>query len=343
MRIGFAYDLPLDHAGDPKVLDSVASEYEDEPTLSWIREELARHGDVVGLPWGREAAGRIIDGAVDVVFNITEGRAGRTRESLLPAVCEIAGVPYTGSDPLALGLALDKEYTKILARSAGIPTPNWLRVCDGRQLDAGLPGDLAFPVIVKPVTGGSSMGVHQFSRATDAAELRHAVEWVIHECEDDALVEQFIPGRELAAGVLDGEPELTVPHAELVFPEGGPDTFYSVEWKSRHQKVIRCPADLTADAAGAMHRYTREIRRLLGARDLGRADYRLSADGTPYFIEYNPLPGLSPYYSVFPAQVRAAGEEAGAIIDRLVSLAQARADHHITSPSMVAARGQLGA
>ena len=242
-----------------------------------------------------------------------------------------------------MGLALDKEYTKILARSAGIPTPNWLRVCDGRQLDAGLPGDLAFPVIVKPVTGGSSMGVHQFSRATDAAELRHAVEWVIHECEDDALVEQFIPGRELAAGVLDGEPELTVPHAELVFPEGGPDTFYSVEWKSRHQKVIRCPADLTADAAGAMHRYTREIRRLLGARDLGRADYRLSADGTPYFIEYNPLPGLSPYYSVFPAQVRAAGEEAGAIIDRLVSLAQARADHHITSPSMVAARGQLGA
>lgn len=318
MTIGFAFDTPRDGSTDPTVLDSVAAEYEDEATLDWIRRQLGRFGTVVDLPWGRESAARILAGEFDLVFNITEGEFGRNRESHVPGICELAETPCTGSDSLALGLSLDKEYTKILARNAGIPTPRWARIRGSDEIVRGRPMNLRYPAIVKPVTGGSSMGVHQFSRVTTDAELSRAVEWVLEECRDDALVEEFVPGREFVAGILRGSPEVTLPVAELTFPEGGPDAFYSVEWKSRHEKVVVCPADIPGEIETAMQVHTERLFELLGAADLCRADFRLAADGTPYFIEMNPLPGLSPFYSVFPMQVRAAGEEPGAVIERLV-------------------------
>jgi D-alanine-D-alanine ligase len=323
--IGFTYDTCPSSAPESSLLDSVAAEYEDPATLEWIRSELCRFGTVCDLPWGPEAAAQILARRFDLVFNITEGIGGRNRESLVPSVCELAGVPYTGSDALALGISLDKEYTKILARHLDIPTPSWMRVGSLSQVTDGLPGDLEYPVIVKPVTGGSSMGVHQFSRATNDTELYHAAEWVLTECNDDALVEEFVAGREFVAGLLSGEPRIDLPVAELTFPEGGPDTFYSVEWKSRHQKQVVCPASIPAETASAMQAVTRRMFDVIGASDLCRADFRLAEDGTPQFIEINPLPGLSPYYSVYPVQVRAAGEHPRVIVDRLIAGAQSDA------------------
>lgn len=321
MTIAFAYDTPPDQSTGSDGFDSVAAEYEDERTIEWIRRQLSRFGTVVDSPWGADTGARILTGRFDLVFNITEGATGRNRESLLPAVCELAGVPCTGSDSLALGLSLDKEYAKILAGNAGVPTPNWYRVADTGEVASSLPTGFEFPVIVKPVTGGSSMGVHWFSKATTDAELVYAVRWVLEQCGDHAIVEEFIPGREIVGGILGDAATGALPVAELVLGDGSPDEFYSVEWKSRHRKRILCPADLPSGVERRVQEYTAEVFRLLGCRDLARADYRLSEDGVPYFIEMNPLPGLSPYYSVFPAQVQATGQSPAVIIERLVERA----------------------
>ncbi|MGC9346635.1 MAG: D-alanine--D-alanine ligase family protein [Anaerolineae bacterium] len=334
--IGFAYDVPVGKYTS-EGLESVSAEYEDAPTIAWLRAILQELGDVVDLPWGADIVARLGAAELDVVFNITEAVGGRNRESLIPALAEARGIPYTGTDALGLGISLDKHMTKVLARHADVPTPGSVLLSSPDQWEERLPdlSALHFPVIVKPNHGGSSLGIRRFSRTESLSELHESAKWVLDNFADGALVEEFVSGREFTVGLLAMPRSRTrstfelrvLPVAELYIEGGGPDAFFSFEEKTVPNKdEVICPASPPEGTAALMVDYAIRIFEALGCRDMARIDFRLGHDGVPYFLEINPLPGLSPCYSSFPAQAEAAGISPKELVHLLVVNALIRGD-----------------
>ena len=328
LAIGFAYDPP--NAPESDLVSSVAAEYEDEPSIEWLRACLSSRGRVVDLPWSSDFPSRLRSSGCDVVFNITEASGGRNRESYVPAATEAIGIPCTGSDALALGVCLDKQLAKSVARACGIPVaPGVLlrHMSEVESKSAEIDG-LTLPLIAKPNTGGSSMGIRAESRITSRADLRQAVEYVLEECGDAALVEEFVAGRELAGGILERhEPGVrpireTLPVAEIRTGGGRADDFYSFEHKSAHDKQIRFP-DGPEGLLEQVTSWSVTLFDAIGCRDLARVDFRVSAADLPVFLEINPLPGLSPYYSIYPKQAERAGLEPEQLVHRLLENARA--------------------
>ena len=320
LRIGFAFDRESGLA-QSVAIRSVEAEYEDSRTIDWIRGTLSRLGTVVDLPWGHDTVRKLAYVDLDVIFNITEAHGGRNRESLVPAVAESLGIPYTGSDAVSLGVSLDKYLTKVVAQHEGVPTPRFLRVDSLFSWEKLVPRirALDFPVIAKPNTGGSSMGIRRSSKAHSLAELYEEVKWILNDCGDSVLVEEFVPGTDVTFGLLRRERLMGLPAAEVRIDNGGPEGFYSFEMKSEHRKQIICPADLPESVAMTLERHSRAVFHALGCRDMARVDFRLMPSGEVLFLEINPLPGLSPHYSIFPAQAAAMDIAAEDIIDQLVT------------------------
>jgi D-alanine--D-alanine ligase len=319
LQIGFAYDPPPEE-GSAQGLFSAEAEYEDPQTIDWIRGVLSRLGTVWDLPW----SGRFVEECLryhpDVIFNITEARVGRNRESLVPAVAEALQIPCTGSDAMGMGLSLDKGITKLVARKAGIPTPAFITAANRFELERTLDSadDLRYPLIVKPNLGGSSFGIRASSKVFSRKELLREAEWVFQQCRDHALVETFVSGREYAAAILEREVPRVLPIAEIRIGSGDPEEFYYYDKKSRHEKEVLCPAELTSELKQAMERSSLKLFDRMGFQDLARVDFRVDAAGTPWLLEVNPLPGLSPFYSVYPLQAKAAGISSEDIIYQLI-------------------------
>ena len=340
LKIGFVFDVPPLGASH---LDDVSVEYEDQETLGWLRGVLSSIGDVVDVPWSSDAVAALADARPDVLFNITEASGSRNRESLVPAIAESLGVAYTGSDAVSLGVSLDKHLTKIIARHLNIATPAWALIVPrmkDREILASV-DRLRYPLIVKPNTGGSSMGIRADSKVADRGELLDVVKNAVATFGEPMLVEEFIAGRELATGLLEDPSLRTLPTAEITFEsaeadgiegprdEFGSDKFYSIERKNIHRKEVHCPVDLSSAVADRVNVAAVSIFESLGCRDMARVDYRMSDAGVPYFIEINPLPGLSPYYSIFPMQARAAGISAEGLIKTLIHNAVERGKREV--------------
>ena len=320
LRIGFAYDEPVKHGTSDKI-ESVEAEYEDEATILWLRTTLQELGSVTDLPWGPDIVSKLAIADLDVIFNITEATSGRNRESLIPALAEASGVPCTGTDAVGLGISLDKYLTKTIAQDLGIPTPDSVKVDSIRQWEQLMPrlARLCFPVIAKPNTGGTSMGITNASKVESLSELYDIAEWVLDKLEDSVLVEEFISGREFTVALI-ARPQLEIlPIAEIRVDDGLPDSFYSYEVKDNDEEEIICPASPPGDTTDLMTDYACRIFQALGCRDAARVDFRVGSDGVPYFLEINPLPGLSAYYSLFPIQAQAAGISPREIIHQLIS------------------------
>lgn len=323
LRIGFAYDNPVN---DGSTAGSISCEYEDTRTIDWMFDSLSRLGKTIRLPWGEDIVARMLDARPDVIFNITEAVKGRNRESLIPAISESMGIPCTGTDAVGLGLSLDKYLSKVIASYEGIPTPAFLKIekfidTDSRQ---GELNEIGYPLFVKPVTGGSSQGIRRTSKVGSLDSLRSEAEWISGNCNDAALVEKFVSGREFCVGLLESGKLRCLPVAELRLDGDDPETFYSFDLKSTHHKQIICPADIPSEFSYKMEEYAVRVFRALGCRDFARVDFRLGSDGTPYFLEINPLPGLSPYYSIFTIQAEAGGVKPEEILSILVNNALAR-------------------
>ncbi|UCC16478.1 MAG: ATP-grasp domain-containing protein [Dehalococcoidales bacterium] len=323
LRIGFAYDSPVDNDSEA---GSVSCEYEDTRTIDWMFDCLSCLGKTTRLPWGEDIVARMIDARPDVIFNITEASEGRNRESLVPAVAQSMGIPCTGTDAVGLGLSLDKYLSKVIASYEGIPTPSFFKIekiTDIDEMQDEL-NETGYPLFVKPVTGGSSQGIRQTSKVNCLDSLRSEAEWILNNCNDYVLVEKFVGGREFCIGLLESGELHCLPVAELLLEDGDSETFYSFDLKSTHRKEIICPAEITSEISQIMGDYAVRVFRALDCRDFARVDFRLGSDGVPYFLEINPLPGLSPYYSIFTIQAEAGGIKPEEIIKILVNNALER-------------------
>ncbi|MAG13993.1 MAG: hypothetical protein CMN78_05300 [Spirochaetales bacterium] len=325
LNIGFIYDFPP--SSSTAGTDDVSAEYEDQQTIDWIRGALKRLGETTDIPWGRKALQRIIDVNPHVLFNITEASGSRNRESLVPAIAECVGIACTGSDSVSLGISLDKYLTKVIAADAGVRTPTFALILpgDGRQVIKEKTRALQYPIIIKPNTGGSSMGIRARSRVENYDDLLSEVTSNIDAFHTPMLIEEFVPGREITAGIISAEGIVALPVAEISFGESDPNAFYSIERKSVHKKTVVCPAEsIPASLSEEINMAAESVFLALGCAGFARVDFRISVDGTPFFIEINPLPGLSPFYSIFPMQVKAWGAGGEDMIRMIINDALAR-------------------
>jgi D-alanine-D-alanine ligase len=322
LKVGFAFNVK-------RVAPEISGEQDDEAeydspkTLQAIREAIASYGhEVIDLEATSDLPLQLASTPVDVVFNIAEGFKGRNRESQVPALLELLDIPYTGSDPAALSVSLDKALAKRMVRTHGILTPDYLVMHTGKER---LPKELSrFPLLVKPVAEGTSKGVTRKSIVNDEGELREKAREMIAKYRQAALVEQYVAGREFTVGLLGERRPRVLPPMEIVFLDASdPTPIYSFELKQEWNDLVRyeVPARLTPRELDRLEKAARECFAALGCRDVARIDFRMNAEGHLYFIESNPLPGLTPGWSDLVLIAQAAGIEYRALIGEILSFA----------------------
>ena len=324
MRIGLAYNVkPADPP--PHLPEDAFEEYDSEATVGHISDALSSLGhEVVPLGAGPGIIDLLRECRPDIVFNVAEGEGGRCREAHVPALLEMLGIPYVGSDPLTLCVTLDKPVAKRLVASEGFPTPRFRSCASPSEVEEA---KLMYPVIVKPAFEGSSKGVRLASRAASPEEARKMVAFVTETYGQSALVEEFVPGSEVTVGIVgNGRPRI-VGVMEIVSRSVRPEEFvYSLEVKRdwENQVEYRCPPSLPPPVVAEIERCATGIYRLLGCRDFSRIDFRLDGRMTPHFLECNPLPGLSPGYGDLPIMAGKMGTPYVDLLSEILSCALSR-------------------
>lgn len=299
--------------------NDVDAEYDSPRTIAAIREAIESYGHkVVELEATPELPSLLPSADVDLVFNIAEGFKGRHRESQVPALLELLGIPYTGSDPTALSLALDKGLAKRLVRQAGFHTPPFVLLATGRER---LPKEISFPLIVKPVAEGSSRGILQTSVVETEEELRELAVEIAGRYRQAVIAENFVGGREFTVGLLGEKRPKALPPMEILFQDGREKyPVYSFSSKFETETVTyQVPAKIDPALDAELRRVARGIFSILGCRDVARVDLRLDGQGRVQFIECNPLPGLSPGFSDFCFIAQAAGLDYRTLIGEILA------------------------
>jgi D-alanine-D-alanine ligase len=253
-----------------------------------------------------------------MVFNMAYGVQGECRYTHVPAMLEMAGVPYTGSSPLGHALALDKVITKDLLRQAGVPTPNYLVM---RRAGENCEG-LRFPLVVKPRHESTSFGLHL---VYDQHELDRAVESVVAQYRQDALVEEFIDGREVCVGLLGNEEMEFLPLVEQDF---GGRASSLVTWDDKmHRSAVEpqkiCPAAVPADLANRLREVSLATFQACHCKDFARVDIRMDAAGNPYVLEINSMASLGRGGSYVLAATTA-GYSYASLVSRILDVAHER-------------------
>ncbi|HWF43702.1 MAG TPA: ATP-grasp domain-containing protein [Candidatus Kapabacteria bacterium] len=303
-------------------LDDLYAEWDAPETIEAVRKALASHSDVeveVVQAMPDIAVDRLMIKDFDIVFNLAEGFIGAVREAQFPALLEMLGIPYTGSGPLTLAIALDKARTKEILSYHGIPVARFITTYHPLDSIRGrLPGS-DFPYIVKPISEGSSKGIRNSSFVTTLDEMNREIERIATEYRQPAIVEEFLSGREFTAAVIGtGKNATVLPLVEINFSELPPEAnnIYSFEAKwvydvaERPLNIFSCPANITEKLQDEIENIVLRTYEVLECRDWARIDIRLDSRGRANVIEVNPLPGILPNpeeNSCFPKAARAAG------------------------------------
>ena len=294
-----------DHKGEPEELfnapipDSFKKVSRQAPDLEQVR---------ASRKW--EDASAIGPGVLDlckkadVVYLGLHGACGE--DGRIQAALDLLGVPYTGSGYLSSAIAMDKDLTKRLVADK-VVTPRWMRVdLTEEQLD-GLVEEVSLPAVIKPVDSGSSIGVFI---ANDKAELRHALEESV-KLGGRVVIEQYIKGREIQVAVLNGKP---LPSIEITPKEG----FYDYENKYQPGAALEvCPAPIPAEWEERIGKAAVAVFETVGLSVYARADFIVTEDGTPYFLEINTLPGMTPT-SLVPQEAAAVGVDYGTLCETII-------------------------
>jgi len=313
--------------------DDRYSEWDEPDTIEAVRSALAEIHEVTLVEADENFYERIRELRPEIVFNIAEGLNGVSREAQVPAMLDMLGIPYSGSDPLTLALCLDKSRTKEVLAHYGVPTPGFRLVHEMDEL-RGI--DVPLPAMVKPLHEGSSKGIFDASLARTAEALKKGVEKIILEYHQPALVEEYLPGREFTVGIIGNGADVRIlPAVEINFnslPEGvNPIYSYEAKWLwdtvDNPLEIYECPASLDPELEREIASICERAYRILRCRDWSRIDVRLDASGRPNIIEVNPLPGILPNpadNSCLPKAARAAGIPYNELIQSALGFAAIR-------------------
>ena len=299
--IAITFNLKKKNAKD----DSFA-EYDEIETIDALCKELKAFAtSVVRIEQTPNIIKDILKAKPDFVFNITEGiNSGRARESQVPAILESLNIPYSGSDPITLGIALDKYLTNIVLKSAGVPVPSAFVIKDEKDLKSYKKFFKQKKLfIVKPCWEGSSKGIFLDSVVCDFKRFKKKALYIISKYKQPALIEEFLEKDEITAGVCGNKQPYLLGMMRVVPVDKSNKLFlYSQENKRDWQTKIRYEPKCTINKKiqKLVESYAIKAFMALELRDIARIDFRLDKFNIPRVIDVNPLPGLSPAYSDLP-------------------------------------------
>lgn len=221
----------------------------------------------------------------DIIFNVAEGFDGAAREAFYPALYEQMGLSYTGPGPTELLLTHNKAITKRLLQNSGIPMLESRVIARPEEVDTpDAPIFTKWPVIIKMNTEGSSLGMDENCIAYDWQAFAKQVHYVLKKYEHPVIAESYIPGRDMSTTFIEGMGifgpiEYTYPNSTIYDSRlKGPDN---------DQVQVNIPENISVSMRNYFHLLTKRITDIMDINGYCRVDYRLSEDGTPYFLEVN--------------------------------------------------------
>lgn len=301
MRILILFDTDMDPPEGQDYSRQLESSDEAEFDVARALKSLGHEVRLFGFRADLEA---LVDGVraepADVVFNLTERfRNLSALDYAVSALLEMLGMPYTGASAAGLMLARNKALTKMVLAYQGLRIPHFF-VCPRGQ-PTQRPSDVRFPLIVKPIDEDASVGIAQRSVVRDDAALADRVSFIHARLNTDAIVEEFIAGRELYVGVVGNDPPRALPPIEMVFAQDTSEesriATFKAKWSHKYREsrgIENCIADnLTKEQRDRLADVAVRTYKAAGLRDYGRIDVRLAHDGEIYVVEANPNPYLA--------------------------------------------------
>jgi D-alanine-D-alanine ligase len=291
------------------------AEFDKLETIHEITQALESEGhSVFYCSADRRLPQTLINLQPQICFNIAEGLHGDGREAQVPALCELLGIPYTASRVVAHAISLDKTQTKRIWQQQGLPTAPFYQFSSLAEIAHT---HLSYPLFVKPAREGTGMGIDNKSIANNHQELVERVAWTLQHYQQPALVEEFLPGREYTVGFLgnhgnpgarsrqhlydsDGYhwfPILEIDTLSSVSPQVYGHESKSIEIGVQGAPRYLCPADIPVSLRARLIDLSKRAAEALDVKDVSRIDFRMGADGEPYLMEINTLPGLNPKIS----------------------------------------------
>jgi D-alanine-D-alanine ligase len=309
-----------------KEIEEFRTEYDVASTLRKAGHEVRCLGISDSL---EELRSVITEWKPEIVINLLEEFDGIvTYDQHVVAFLELLRQPYTGCNPRGLLLSRDKPLCKQLLSFHRIPSPQFAVFRRGLKLR--LPRKIKYPLFVKSTTEDASLGISQASIVTDKAHLKERIEFVHQQVQSDALVEEYIEGRELYVGVMGNDRLTRLPIWEMVFgslsDSAAGIATRRVKWDKKYQKkhgITTVEAkDLSPAVVARLDKLSRRIYRCLGLSGCARIDYRVTADGQIYVLEANPNPNLAADED-FAQSALAAGVSYPDLLEKLLTLGAA--------------------
>ncbi len=338
MRIGLTYDLRSEYLA-MGYSELETAEFDRPDTVDAIENALRASGhETDRIGHARQLVERLAAGdRWDLVFNICEGLNGPARESQVPALLDVYGIPCTFSDPLVLAVCLDKGMTKTLLQASGVPTPRFAVVRTADEIDAV---SLGYPLFAKPIAEGTGKGITPASRILTPEELQSVCGQLLQTHRQPVLVEPYLPGREFTVGVWGtGDEAEVIGTLEIVLRSSAEEGVYSYVNKEQCEELVEYrhvtpDSDVSVSEAELI---ALAAWRALGCRDAGRIDLRCDAEGRVQVMELNPLAGLHPHHSDLPMICTARGIPYVELIERIVQSAARRVRQGGSSAAAAAA------
>lgn len=322
MKVAVIYNK--DHTGVINVLGIQNRENYNPKTVEAVAAALEKGGHNVRVIDGnmhvidslRDFMPRVMSGErPGMVFNMAYGIQGESRYTHVPAMLEMLGVPYVGSGPTGHALALDKVIAKVIFQRHNLPTPRyWVFSSPDEHF-----GELRYPLIIKPKNEAVSYGIQVVH---NEGELREAIDYVIKEFQQQALVEEFIQGREFAVGLLGNSDLEALPIVEIDF-SGDPFGIQTAEHKLNKPLDKVCPAVISPSVHDCLVKLSKGAFRALGLNDFARIDFRVDTGGNAYILEVNSMASLGPRGSYVTA-AKAAGYDFDHLVNRMLDVAAVR-------------------
>ncbi len=343
-KVGLAYNLIHFSDQDELPFDRMA-ELDSSEAIQAIEDALKSDGhEVILLEADQDFCGKLQTTRPEIVFNIAEGLNGENREAYVPSICESLGIPYTGSGVQTLTTCLNKAQTNAILSANQMTVPPFQVFFSP---DDHLELDQDFPLIIKLLHEGSSMGLSRKSVVDNKKNLRDQVDFLISTYHEPALVQKFIMGREFTVGILGNQNPTVLPITEVTFqdPYGivvfsfddevvplikhlRGENFWSEFNKSKIPYQTVCPAKISAELTDRIQRTSVRAFNTLGCRDWCRIDLRLGNDNQLYILELNPIAGIAPGYWL-PNSAQAANLDYPAFINGILAIAWERIhDNH---------------
>ena len=264
-------------------------------------------GLLVLEPGGHQTIG------LDLVLPVLHGKLGE--DGAIQGLLELSGIPYVGCDVQSSALCMDKSLAYVVARSAGVATPDFWTFVASERID---PDQFTYPVVVKPARSGSSFGV---TKVSGKEELPSAVE-AARRYDSKVLIEEVVVASEVGCAILGERYGLVAGEVDQISLSQG---IFRIHQESEPERgsensTVTVPADIPAESRSLVQETAKTLYRALGCRGLARVDLFLKEDGTVVLNEVNTFPGLTTY-SRYPRMMAAAGLPLAEVIDRAVSLA----------------------